>query len=145
MKENLKKEFEGIVINAIEKYFQESGINQILLKLYKHTMSQKLNTSTVQKTQVPKIKNIIDNNTKTMSKLQQLKQKSLQNEDKILFDENLQSPQMNIQQKVSPNIRVTVNENIDPLKTGKSILDDVDSLPTFLKKGLGKLQRNAKS
>lgn len=145
MKENLKKEFEGIVINAIEKYFQESGINQILLKLYKNTMSQKLNTSTVQKTQVPKIKNIIDNNTKTMSKLQQLKQKFRQNEEKILLDEDLQSPSMNIQQKVSPNIRVTVNENIDPLKTGKSILDDVDSLPSFLKKGLGKLQRNAKS
>lgn len=145
MKENLKKEFEGIVINAIEKYFQESGINQILLKLYKNTMSQKLNTSTVQKTQVPKIKNIIDNNTKTMSKLQQLKQKFRQNEEKILLDEDLQSPSMNIQQKVSPNIRVTANENIDPLKTGKSILDDVDSLPSFLKKGLGKLQRNAKS
>lgn len=145
MKENLKKEFEGIVINAIEKYFQESGINQILLKLYKNTMSQKLNAPIVQKTQTPKIKNIIDNNTKTMSKLQQLKQKFRQNEEKILLDEDLQSPSMNIQQKVSPNIRVTVNENIDPLKTGKSILDDVDSLPSFLKKGLGKLQRNAKS
>jgi hypothetical protein len=45
---------------------------------------------------------------------------------------------------VSSNVRVAANENIDPLETGRSILDNADSLPTFLKRGLGKLQRNAK-
>lgn len=144
MKESLKKQFEAIIVGAIEKYFQESGINQILLKLYKSTLSQGSISSSVQKPLVPKIKNIIEKNTKSMSKLQQLKQRSQQSGEMISFDEDIQAPEMSINQKVSPNIRVAANENMDPLETGRSILDSADSLPTFLKRGLGKLQRNAK-
>jgi len=38
---------------------------------------------------------------------------------------------------------MALNENIDPLETGESVLDHVDSLPNFLTRGLAKIKKNA--
>ena len=128
-----KQQLKNIIIQALSEYFEQSGINKILLSLYQ-------NKSIVSPPKKPanKIANILEKN----SKISQLKKSEIvnYNDDDNLLD----LPSMGVEgTKISPNLRVKLNENIDPLETGQSILDDIESLPNFLTKGLAKIKKNA--
>lgn len=128
-----KQQLKNIIIQALSEYFEQSGINKILLSLYQ-------NKSIVSPPKKPanKIANILEKN----SKIAQLKKSEIvnYNDDDNLLD----LPSMGVEgTKISPNLRVKLNENIDPLETGESILDHVDSLPNFLTRGLAKIKKNA--
>ena len=128
-----KQQLKNIIIQALSEYFEQSGINKILLSLYQ-------NKSIVSPPKKPanKIANILEKN----SKIAQLKKSEIvnYNDDDNLLD----LPSMGVEgTKISPSLRVKLNENIDPLETGQSILDDIESLPNFLTKGLAKIKKNA--
>ena len=125
---------------AIQEYFEQSGINQILKTLYQNSLqSPAVNQST------KRIKNIIQSNPNPNSKTSQLRKKhsnqNLRSQDDVLLSNiknvGLQST------RLSPNVKVKVNQNIDPLENGgSSILDNLNELPNFLTRGLSKIQKN---
>ncbi len=127
-----KQQLKNIMLEALSEYFEKSGINQILLSLY-----QNKEHNIVSKKPTNKITNILEKN----SKIAQLKKS-----EKVNYNEKdeLDLPNLGVQgTKISPELRVTLNENIDPLETGQSILDHIDSLPNFLTRGLAKIKKNA--
>ena len=125
---------------AIQEYFEQSGINQILKTLYQNSLqSSAVNQST------KRIKNIIQSNPNPNSRTSQLRKKysnqNLRSQDDALLSNiknvGLQST------RLSPNVKVKVNQNIDPLENGgSSILDNLNELPNFLTRGLSKIQKN---
>lgn len=142
MKEQSKQELKQIILQSLSQYFQKSGINEILLKLY-----QGQNYSIQTKPAPNKIQNIIQSNTQKMSRVQELKRKH-GNERLSFDDDETNIPILETQSnKITPNLRAKLNQNLDPIQNGgQSILDNIDELPLFLKKGLNKakkFQRNA--
>ena len=128
MKKSARTQLKQIIIEAVQQYFDQSGINEILQTLYQN------NGAVTESTR--KIKNLINNNPKPTSRIELLKQKH-GHQDLMLQDVGLQST------KMTPNIRATVNQNIDPLQNGgSSVLDNIEQLPNFLTKGLSKIQGN---
>ncbi len=127
-----KQQLKNIIIETLSEFFEDSGINKILLSLYESK------TSNIRaKAPSNKVSSIIENN----GKIAQLKKYQMVNYGN---DEELDLPSMGVQgTKISPNLRMALNENIDPLETGESILDHVDSLPNFLTRGLAKIKKNA--
>ncbi len=128
MKKSARTQLKQIIIEAVQQYFDQSGINEILQTLYQN------NGAVTESTR--KVKNLINNNPKPTSRIELLKQKH-GHQDLMLQDVGLQST------KMTPNIRATVNQNIDPLQNGgSSVLDNIEQLPNFLTKGLSKIQGN---
>lgn len=128
-----KQQLKNIIIEALSEYFEESGINKILLSLY-----QSKQHPVISKKPTNKISNILEKN----SKIAQLRKSEVVNYTNEEDEINL--PSVGIQgTKISPELRMALNENIDPLETGESILDHVDSLPNFLTRGLAKIKKNA--
>lgn len=126
-----KQQLKNIIIETLSEFFEDSGINKILLSLY-----ESKTTSVGAKAPTNKVSNILENN----SKIAQLRKYQMVNYN----DEEIDLPSMGVQgTKISPNLRVALNENIDPLETGQSVLDHVDSLPNFLTRGLAKIKKNA--
>lgn len=133
MKKQTRDQLKAIMVQAIQEYFEQSGVNEILLTLYE---SKSSHTST------SKVNRIIEENktqTKKVSQTQKLKQKygnmGLITEDDDYGITKRQSV------KLDPNLKVILNQNIDNLANGTSILDNIQSLPDFLKRGLGKVNR----
>ena len=153
MKDASMLKLKSILKLALQQYFEQSGINQILLQLY-HSSKQKSKQPVVKKT--AQVQNILKKNVNIMnkkksqspSKISALK-KSGMSELMMSYDDDEQSqstPMLNaIKQSTmyedipqgSVQSRVVMNENIDPITTGMSVLDS--NLPNFLKKGLMKL------
>ena len=128
------------MIQAIQEYFEQSGINQILKTLYQNSLqSPAVNQST------KRIKNIIQSNPNPNSRISQLKKKysnqNLRSQDDALLS-NIKN--VGLQgTRLTPNVKVKVNQNIDPLENGgSSILDNLNELPNFLTRGLSKIQKN---
>lgn len=127
-----KQQLKNIIIETLSEFFEDSGINKILLSLY-----QSKSNPVVSKQPTNKVSSILENN----SKIAQLRRSELANYNN---DDELVLPTMGVQgTKISSDLRVALNENIDPLETGQSILDHVNSLPSFLTRGLAKIKKNA--
>ena len=153
MKDESMLKLKSIFKLALQQYFQQSGINQILLQLY-HASKQQPNITTVKKK--TQVQNILKKNanavnkkaSQSVSKLSALKKAGM-SELMMSYDDDQQStstPMLNaIRQSTvyedipqgSVQSRVVMNENIDPITTGMSVLDS--NLPNFLKKGLMKV------
>lgn len=126
-----KQQLKNIIIETLSEFFEDSGINKILLSLY-----ESKTTSIRAKTPTNKVSSILENN----GKIAQLRKMQMTN----YGDGEIDLPSMGVQgTKISPNLRVALNEHIDPLETGESVLDHVDSLPNFLTRGLAKIKKNA--
>lgn len=135
-----KLQLKQIMTQAIQEYFEQSGINQILKTLYQNSLqSPTVNQST------KRIKSIIQSNPNPNSRTSQLKKKysnqNLRSQDDALLS-NLKNVGLQ-STRLSPNVKVKVNQNIDPLENGgSSILDNLNELPNFLTRGLSKIQKN---
>ncbi len=133
MTEKGKQQLKNIIIETLSQFFEDSGINKILLSLY-----QSKSSPLVSKQPTNKVSNILENN----SKIAQLRKSEISNYRDESDDFSL--PTVGVQgTKISPDLRVTLNENVDPLETGQSILDHANSLPDFLTRGLAKIKKNA--
>lgn len=141
MKQSSKRQLKELIMQCLDIYFKESGVNQILLTLYENK---------TRPTSQNRISNILEENRKIVSKTQQLRQKYgdqdyYSDEDRSILGsgENKVTGTQGTRIR-SPHVKMIMNEHIDPLANdGASILDDVQSLPQFLVKGLSKLRRNA--
>ena len=128
-----KQQLKNIIIQALSEFFEQSGINKILLSLYQNKRSNPV----ISQKPTKKISNILEKN----SKISQLRKSELVNYNE---DDDIKLPTVGVQgAKINPDLRVSLNENIDPLETGQSILDHVNSLPDFLTRGLAKIKNNA--
>lgn len=143
MKESSKKELKNIILQALNEYFQDSGINEILVSLYE----SKRETVKVVVEQPKKVQSIIKNNFQKMSRIQQLKNRDgatdYTSEDDITAGGS-PLPKSGIEgARVTGQLRAQLNEYMDPLENGgTSILDQPNSLPDYLIKGLRKARLN---
>ncbi len=139
MKKESKNQLKWIFIQALQEYFEQSGVNQILKTLYQNAQNPVVSQST------KRVKSILQSNPKKDSKTSQLKQKYagqlLSSQDDYQM-QNLQN--IGVQGvRLTPNIKAKVNQNIDPLENGgSSILDNLNELPNFLTRGLSKIKNN---
>lgn len=162
MKDDTITKLKSVMKQALQQFFEESGINQILLQVYQ---SSKNNTQAApvvkKKTQV---QNILKKNAKAMAsasgrninagggkiasmKRQGLTQLMTSYEDQDGDEYGSSTPMLNaikqsvqLQQPVigmGSSSRVAMNQNIDPLTSGLSVLET--SMPDFLKRGLAKV------
>lgn len=150
MKEQTNKQLKNIFKAALAQYFQQSGINEILIELYKK--SQLEQQIARQPKKVTKVQNILRKNevevSKSQSRLGLMKEKGLSQLKSSYVDEDeqqefntpmLSALQNSISQDYNSNVdvRIAMNENVDPLQQGLSVLDA--NLPDFLAKGLKKV------
>lgn len=161
MKDDTIAKLKGVIKTTLEQYFQQSGINEILLQLYEASKTPKQQPAEVKKT--TKVENILKKNAMAVSNMQTKTPKagggriaamrqsglpelmgSYQGDQDESY--NPRTPMLNAIQQASQyeeipvgsvNSRVAMNENVDPLNTGLSVLDS--SMPDFLKRGLSKI------
>lgn len=145
MTEKASLQLKNLIKLAMQQYFQQSGINQILLSLFK--AANQPQPQTTRSTSDTRIQNIISKNRQAInrpkSKIQSLKQSS---PDQYEFSyNNEKTPMLNAlqnfveQPQMSSRVSSTViaNQNFDSLAMGVSILDT--KMPDFLQKGINKL------
>lgn len=158
MKENTSTKLKAVLMEALQQFFEQSGVNQILLKLYQQANKQQVFTKT--KPISTKVENILKNNNKAIKEVNTKRSTSpsgaiaklrneRMNELKTSYTDEQQesTPMLNaIKESVNytqdmdvPQIsaRQAMNEQMDPLTTGMSVLDS--NMPDFLMRGLSKL------
>lgn len=160
MKEQSMIKLKSLMKGALQQFFEQSGINEILLQLYEQSKSNpKSAQASTAKKQSTKVENILRKNAKEFQavvekrskgsgKIQQMKQQSSRQLMQSYMDDQdqVETPMLNAlrqsamqEQYITPHVsaNVAMNQNVDPLASGVSVLDA--NMPNFLMKGLSKL------
>lgn len=131
-KSSAHDKIKDIVIQALGQFFEQSGVNELLLTLYENSKGGTARTSQQQR----KVQNILESNPDRQSLSKNWVQQS------GMFDGGKQIPQSQVGDRIVPELKGVIAEGVDTVTSGRSILDDMSSLPQFLTKGLGKIKKS---
>lgn len=159
MKPDVTNKLKSLIMQSLQQFFEQSGINQILLKLYEDASNRPIVTE--KNKTVTKVENILKNNNKAINKLDAKKSKTPGAVEKLRRERQLElkssytddeqgysnTPMLNViresvnytQEEDGPtvSVRQAMNESMDPLTSGVSVLDS--NMPDFLMRGLSRL------
>lgn len=159
MKPDVTNKLKSLIMQSLQQFFEQSGINQILLKLYEDASKRPIVTEKTKT--VTKVENILKNNNKAINKLDAKKSKTPGAVEKLRRERQLElkssytddeqghsnTPMLNViresvnytQDEDGPtvSVRQAMNESMDPLTSGVSVLDS--NMPDFLMRGLSRL------